>query len=133
MPPRDKIQPFPGADPAVRIAPVECNVQIDNAEFDYRARVRSVVQEFQDRLYGIARDADWDRVRTHFEKQLTGSWSVVDTSPELEKAYRSVIWRSSGWPRRYLSIALLTRRGCLANLPFKLLIVSVPRGGRSFD
>ncbi|MFT4163489.1 hypothetical protein [Shinella sp.] len=133
LPPKQKIQPFPGADPTVSIAPVACNLLIDNAEFGYRARVRSLFQSFQDRLYGIPPDADWGRIEEHFQKQLTGKWEVVDSSPELERAYRSVTWRSDGWPARYLSVALLTRRGCLADLPFKLLIVSIPRGGQSLD
>lgn len=133
LPPQEKLEPFPGADPRVDIKPVACNVLIDNAQFEYRSRVRSQFQRFQERLYGIPLDADWDKIIAHYQKQLTGSWDVVDTSPAVEQAYRSVIWRSNGWPARYLSVALLTPRGCLSGLPFKVLIVSVPEGGQLLE
>lgn len=133
LPPQEKVQPFPGADPTVTIEPVACNTLIDNAQFDYRTRVRSQFKRFQERLYGIPLDADWDKITAHYQKQLTGNWEVVDTSPPVQQAYRSVIWRSSGSPARYLSVALLTQRGCLSELPFKLLLVSVPEGGQTLE
>ena len=127
LPPKQTIQAFPDADPHVTIEPVACNVQIDQAQFALKERLKPQFgpARVSLRLYAIPADAGWGRITRHYQHQLTGNWTA-EPGPEAQSAFQSITWRSDGWVPRYLSLALLAPRGCLGGLPYKLLFVAVP-------
>lgn len=125
QPPQKSPRPVAGAF-FPTIDAVGCNVQMDVAQIDTYAWLEPLFGRTSSRYYAVPLDLGWDRIQFHYRQQLPEDWT-------LQKAARrrydqnSVIWGHPGRPDRYLALTLLRREDCLAQLPYQLLLVAVPR------
>ena len=124
QPPQKSPRPVAGAFfPTVDA--VGCNVQMDVAQIDTYAWFEPLFGKTSSRYYAVPLDMDWDRIQSHYRQQLPEDWALQKERRRRDSA--SVIWGHPGRPDRYLALTLLRREDCLAQLPYQLLLVAVPR------